>query len=375
MMQLQQSVILLLALGAAACGDDDTDHCADGVPGYICMVAGTTEYGFNRDGHPPEESDMYLVSQARRGPDGLLYLMDFNNHRLRVIDESGLMQTLAGNGFHGPAFPGAPATDSPLENPIDFDFLPDGRPVFVSYHDPRIIVLTNEGTLLPIAGTGDIGEVGDEGDGSLALFARFNQLDGIAVADDGTIYLSDSLTNRIRVIRGNMVDTIAGTGSPEYSGDGGPANEAALHWPTALALGPNGGLYLADSNNHVIRRIGQGGVIETVAGTGSQGFAGDEGPATEAQLNFPNGIDVSEDGTMYISDRNNFRVRRVNPDGVIETVAGTGNNGFSGDGDLAVLADFGFLARVTLDGDSLLIVDQGNSCVRRLHLQRPETSQ
>ena len=366
------AIALIVALGAASCASDP-NPCDSAEPGYLCMVAGTGAYGFNEDGLAPEDSDLYLVSQARRGPDGLLYVMDFNNHRLRVIDEDGRMQTLAGNGFHGPGFPGVIATDSPLENPIDFDFLPNGRPVIVSYHDPRLLVLTAEGTLESIAGTGDVGETGSEGDGNFALFARFIQLDGIAVAPDGAIYVSDSLAHRIRVIRENKVSTFAGTGDASYSGDGGPATEAALNGPTALALGNDGDLYVADTFNNVVRHILADGTIETVAGTGEEGFAGDTGPAIDALLNQPTGVDIAADGTIYVADRNNFRVRRIDPSGTIETLAGTGINGDAGRSALASDAALGFVARVTLDGDSLLVSDQSNSCVRRLYLPNTET--
>lgn len=366
---LVPALIALLLLPAAACLlADEADPCLENEPGVVCSVAGTGALGFNSDGLAPEESDLYLVSQARRGPDGLLYFMDFNNHRLRVTDDDGLLQTIAGTGFHGPGFPEVLATESPLENPIDFDFLPDGRVAFLSYHDPRILTITPEGTLRSIAGIGDIGELGNEGDGGFALFAKFIQLDGIAIEPDGTIYVSDSLANRVRVIRGNMVTTLAGTGAAEYSGDGGPATEAALHWPTALSLGPDGSLYVADSGNNVIRRISPAGAIETIAGTGEAGYSGDDGPATEARLNQPYGVDIAPDGTVYIGDRNNFRVRSVDPSGVIHTVAGNGTQGEANDPEDADSATFDFISRVTLDGNSLLISDQGNSRVRRLTL-------
>tara|TARA_R110002096_G_scaffold44524_9_gene119888 strand:+ start:46425 stop:47540 length:1116 start_codon:yes stop_codon:yes gene_type:complete len=367
-MKLGLHALAALAMcSAAACGDA-ADPCATREPGAVCMVAGTGEHGYNNDGHSPETSDLYLVSQARRGPDSLLYLMDFNNHRLRVVDENGAMQTVAGNGFHGGAFPGALATDSALENPIDFDFLPDGRVVLLSYHDPRIVLVTSEGTLEVIAGNGELGEVGNEGDGSHPLLARFIQPDGIAIGPDGAIYVSDSLANRIRVIRGNGIETFAGNGEAGYSGDGGDARDAALHWPSALDIAPDGALYVTDSSNHAVRRISPDGTIETIAGTGTKGFAGDGDQASEAKLDFPNGIDVADDGTVYIADRNNFRVRRIDSEGRIETIAGSGEKGFAGDGGPALEADFGFIARITLDGDSLLIADQSNSCVRRLLL-------
>lgn len=351
-------LIVLLAVGCQPSCDE---------PGVVCRLAGTGELAFNRDGLPPEQTHFYLPSSVRRGPDGRIYVMDFNNMRLRVIDDDGLVRTLVGNGFHAVADTTVPATESPLENPIDFAFAPDGTIVFVSYHDPRVLRLTPGGTLEVVAGTGELGVRGNEGDFEDALDAAFIQLDGIAIADDGTIYVSDSKANRVRMIRDGIVYPVAGNGRDAYAGDGGPATEASLDWPTALALDASGALFVADTLHHVIRRIDPDGTITTVAGSGAQGFAGDGGPPEAAQLSQPYGIAIAEDGTMYIADRENFRVRRVR-NGVIETIAGTGVNGLAGDGGLARDAELGHIARVALDGDALLVADQSNGCARRITL-------
>lgn len=356
----------LLLLAAPACVEDEP--C--GAPGDLCLLAGTGEFGFNRDGLAPQDTDLFLPSAARRGPDGRLYIMDFNNQRLRRIDDAGKVETVIGNGFHAFAMTGAPATNSPLENPIDFDFLADGRLVFVSYHDPRVLALRPDGTLESLAGAADgvVAEEGDEGDGGPAEQALFMQLDGIAVGSENRIYVSDSLANRVRKIEGGIIDTVAGTGAAEYSGDGGPGTAAALHWPTALELDEAGNLYIADTFNHAIRRLNTDGSIETLVGTGVEGYAGDGGPATAAQLSQPFGVALAEDGALYIGDRGNFVVRRVDPDGTITTVAGTGVEG-SGPSGPASAAELGSLARVALDGDSLLVTDQSNARIWRLHLR------
>ncbi len=356
--------IAVMAMAAACIGDDP---CADGTPGTVCAVAGTGETGFNDDGRPPEDTDFFLLSRARRGPDGLLYFMDFNNWRVRRLGADGLIHTIAGNGFHAPAFPGAPALESPLDNPTDFDFTPDGHLIMVSFEDPRVITMEDD-ILWVTAGTGDIGVVGDEGDGGQPLAAQFIELMGIAVSPDGAIYLGDSRANRVRVIRDDVITTMAGTGEAGYSGDGGPAQQAALRYPTAITLDSAGSLYIADTLNHVVRRVSPDGMIETIAGTGQSGLSGDGGPATRAMLNEPNGIAVDEDGTVYIADRANFRVRRVSPAGIIDTIAGT-DEGYSGDGGPALEARFGYLARITLDGRSLLVADQSNGCARRVLLE------
>ena len=355
-------------LASASAGCEDEVPC-DAV-GNICTLAGTGEFGFNHDGKPAVDSDLYLVSSVERGPDGRVWIMDFNNQRLRRIDDDGVMETVVGNGFHAFADVSVPILDSPLENPIDFDFYADGRCVFVSYHDPRVLFVGDDGQLHALAGAADgvLGTEGNEGDGGPATEALFIQLDGIAVTDNDTVYVSDSLANRVRRIQDGMIETVAGTGEQAYSGDGGPATEAALHWPSALALDAEGGLYIAETQNHVIRYLATDGTISTFAGTGAQGYGGDEGPATAAMLDQPYGLAVDEDGSVFISDRGNFVIRRVAPDGTIETVAGTGEQGLSRNGP-ALELPFGHLARLGMDGDGLLIAEQSNSQIRRLTLR------
>jgi len=350
-------------------GCDDDPPCLER-PGYACTLAGTGEFGFNRDGLPARETDLFLVSAAKRGPDGSIYIMDFNNQRLRKMDDAGALQTIAGNGFHAFADVSVPALDSPLENPIDFDFLGDGRIVFVSAHDPRVLELGLDGRLRTLAGAADgvTGVVGNEGDGGPAEQAHFMRLEGIAVGRGDAIYVADGGAHRVRVIRAGVIDTFAGTGEPAYSGDGGPAVAAALNLPSALALAGAGELYIADTVNHAIRRVDVEGTITTVAGAGTAGFAGDDGPASAARLDQPYGVAVAPDGSLYIGDRSNFRIRRVAPDGVIETLAGTGVEGSRGD-RLASETELGLVARVAFDGDAVLVADQTNSRVIRIDLQ------
>lgn len=357
--------ITLAAVVGVACRDETACLSRSGV---VCAVAGTGDLGFNRDGLPATDTDLFLVSAARRGPDDRIWIMDFNNLRLRVIDDDGRVQTVIGNGFHALAAAETSALDSPLENPIDFGFLSDGRLVFVSYHDPRVLVLGDDGILGVIAGVGEVGMLGDEGDGGPALAAMFIQLDGIAIAPDDSIYVSDSLANRVRLVKDGIVTTVAGTGEPGHSGDGGRGTDAALYWPSALELDDAGNLYIADTFNHAVRKLATDGTITTVAGIGSEGAAGDGGPGTAAQLNQPYGLAVADDGALYIADRGNFKLRRLDPDGVIDTIAGTGQEGASGNGGPASRAQFAYLARISLDDDGLLVADQSNSVVRRVTL-------
>jgi sugar lactone lactonase YvrE len=354
--------LAVLAMSTWGCTSDvGSDPCGpEGAPGTVCPIAGNGDEGFNGDGLPASQTAFYLPSQVRRGPDGLVYVMDFNNHRLRRIEANGTITTIAGDGFHAGAVEGVPAPESPLENPIDFDFLPDGRIVFVSYHDPRVLLVDHDGTLRVLAGASDAGDRGNEGDGGPPLFARFMELHGIAVAPDGAIYLADTLANRIRVIRGGVdgrIDTIAGIGGTGgYTGDGGPALAAELHDPSALALDGSGNLFFTDSINCVVRKIAGDGTISTVAGTGPEG-----------ELSHPEGIAVSADGTLYVGDRFHSIIRRVAADGTLTTIAGTGTRGSAGDRGPALEAQFGYIARIQIDRDGgMLIADQTNATVRRL---------
>ncbi len=362
----------LRAIGVAAAllPACDRTPCEQRV-GHVCGLVGTGELGFNADGLAPEDTDLFLVSAARRGPDGRLWIMDFNNQRLRRIDDEGRVETIVGDGFHAIASTGIPLLETPLENPVDFGFLGDGRVVFTSYHDPRVLAIGFDGTLESLAGADDgvVATVGNEGDGGPASAALFMQLDGIAVGPGDEIYVSDSLANRVRVIRDGVITTVAGTGEPVFTGDGGPGPAAGLFWPTALELTPDGALLIADTFNHAIRRVAADGTIETVVGTGVEGGSGDGGPANMAQLSQPFGVALDEDGALYVGDRGNFKIRRVAPDGVIETLAGTGVEGASGDGGPAKDATFGYVARVALDDDGLLVADQSNARVRRVVLR------
>lgn len=359
--------LALLAAGLLAC--EDPPPC-EAVPGHVCPLVGTGEIGFNGDGLPASRTDLYLPSAVRRGPDDRIHLMDFNSHRLRVVDDEGLVRTLVGNGVHAIADLGVPALETPLENPIDFRFDAMGRLVLVSYHDPRVLVLGDDGRLHVLAGAEDaeVGALGNEGDGGPATQARFIQLDGIAIAPDDTIYVSDSLANRVRRIRGGIVDTVAGSGQAGYAGDGGPGVDAALSWPSALELDAAGNLYIAETRNHVVRRLDADGTIHTIAGDGTAGFRGDGGPAAQARLDQPYGLALGDDGSLYVADRGNFRVRRIAPDGTIDTIAGTGEEGLAGDGGPATRARFGYLARLALDDDGLLVTDQSSSVARRIIL-------
>ncbi len=193
--------------------------------------------------------------------------------------------------------------------------------------------------------------------------ADFNGPEGIAVDSAGDIYIADTSNHRIRKITNGIVATIAGNGAPGFGGDNGPAMNGQLSSPSGVSVDSAGDLYIADSGNHRIRKV-TSCVITTIAGDGTAGFGGDDGPATSAQLNNPLGVAVSAAGDLYIADSDNYRIRKVT-NGVIATVAGNGTAGFSGDGGTAVRAGLNFPADVSVDSaGNLYIADAFNNRIR-----------
>ena len=200
----------------------------------------------------------------------------------------------------------------------------------------RIRKVDPAGTISTVAGTGVGGGFGFSGDGGPATGAQLNAPFGVFVDAAGNLFIADVGNHRIRKVDpAGTISTVAGTGVggfSGFSGDGGPATEAQLHFPAGVFVDAAGNLFIADASNHRIRKMDPAGTISTVAGTGVEGFSGDGGPATEAQLHFPAGVFVDAAGNLFIADASNHRIRKVDPAGTISTVAGTGTAGFSGDG-------------------------------------------
>ncbi len=226
-------------------------------------------------------------------------------------------------------------------------------------------------TITTFAGTGTAGFTGD---GGAATAARFSRPTGLAVDGFRNVYVADGPNYRIRMISAaGIVTTIAGTGSAGYSGDGGPATAAKIGGlDTAGSIAPlcialhNGNIYIADGANHVVRMMDTAGEITTVAGTGTRGYSGDGGAATAAKLRYPQGISFDMAGNMYIADCHNQRIRRVDVDGIITTIAGTGIAGYTGNGGAATAARLRFPFDAQMDDvtGNLYIADMENNVIR-----------
>ena len=229
-------------------------------------------------------------------------------------------------------------------------------------------VIQATGMIITVAGDGSAGY---SGDGGAAAAAQLNSPRSVAVDSNGNLFIADTGNNVIREVvqaTGNII-TVAGTGAAGFSGDGGPASSAELNTPFGVAVDANGNLFIADTGNNAVREVVQAtGNIITVAGTGSSGFSGDGAAATSAQLNGPVSIAVDASGNLFIADAGNNVIREVvQATGNIVTVAGTGTAGFSGDGSLASSAQLNSPDAVTVDANGdLLIADTGNNAIRRV---------
>ncbi|MFN0083776.1 MAG: SMP-30/gluconolactonase/LRE family protein [Blastocatellia bacterium] len=275
------------------------------------------EAGFAGDGGQAIQAKINFPHAITMADNGMLYVTDTKNHRVRKITSAGIITTIAGNG-----------------------------------------------------------EAGYSGDGRPAVRASLNQPEGIAVDARGNVFVGDFNNHAIRKISPEgTITTVAGNGKPGFNGDGGPAVKASLNITPAVAVDLSGNVYICDRDNHRIRKVDSRGIITTVAGNGSvasTGEIGDGGLATSASLNRPVGLAIDRAGNLYIAERDANRIRKVTPAGIITTIGGTGVAGFSGDGGDATKALLNMPRRLTINptGDVLYIADTGNHRIRRILLTK-----
>ena len=330
--------------------------------GVITTVAGTGTRGFSGDGGPAADATLTQPFGVAVDGAGNLFFADEGNHRIRKVDAAGVITTVAGTGERGD---GGPAVNAPLDRPSDVAADGAGNLFIADTWNQRIRKVDTAGVITTVAGTGTRGF---SGDGGPAAAARLNHPGGVAVDGADNLFIADWGARRIRKVdTAGVITTVAGTGRSGFSGDGGPATTARLNCPCGVAVDGAGNLFIADEGTHRIRKVDAAGVITTVAGTGTSGFSGDGGPAVNAHLDRPSDVAVDGAGNLFIADQGNYRIRKVDTAGVITTVAGAGTSGFSGDGGPATAARLFFPAGVAVDGaGNLFIADRGNRRIRRV---------
>ncbi len=289
----------------------------DRATGRITSVAGNGTAGFSGDGGPATRAQLNEPYGIAVGPGGELFVADRLNRRVRRVDpRHGTITTVAGTGAKVFSGDGGPGLAAGLVEPNGVALSRDGKSLFiadVAGHRIRRLDLAS-GIITTFAGTG---RARHDGDGGPAERASIWGARAVEVGPDDSIYILEREGNTLRVVRpeSGTIATMAGTGAKGYSGDGGPAESATFNGPKELAVDPAGNVWIVDTENHAIRFIDAATHrIRTVAGTGQPGGDGDGGPATRARLDRPHGVAVAPDGSVFIGDTHNHRVRRVSPD-------------------------------------------------------------
>jgi sugar lactone lactonase YvrE len=312
---------------------------------------------------------LLLPSAIVFDPVGNLYIAETANHVIRKVDTNGNITTIAGTGMQGFSSVSGPASAAHLDSPKGLA-LDTANNLYIAdthNHVIRKLSLTTN-ILTKIAGNGAPGFSGDSGP---ATSAQLDLPIAIAVDAQNNLYLADARNHRIRRIDAatGVITTIAGNGTQGFSGDNTPATAASIDSPTGLALDASNNLYLADTHNHRIRRIDAiTGVITTIAGNGSLGYSGDTAPAATATLALPHGLTLDAAGDIYFADTENHRIRRIDAiTGIITTVAGNGAQGFSGDNGPATAAALDTPRDTAFSPTALLtLADTGNQRIRQL---------
>jgi len=347
----------------------------------ITTIAGTGTAGYSGDGGAATMAELNVNNCTTFDDAGNMYITDAYNYRIRKVGTDGIISTYAGTGVLGFTPDGFPATASGVSEPFGITTDTHNNIFFADFAQKRIRKIDPSGIMTTVAGTGVGGITGDGGPATDAeLFGPL----GIAVAPTGEIYISNPHSIR-KIDASGIITTIAGSGiTYGFSGDGGPATAALLSGPAQIAIDGAGNILFADAGNCRIRKIDGTGTITTIAGSGPSGvtsglggFSGDGGPATNALLNTPSGLAVDDAGNIYIADQYNYRIRKIDASGTITTIAGSGATGvgvggYSGDNGPATSALLKQPYGVSIScAGNVYISDRSNNCVRVVSYDQP----
>jgi hypothetical protein len=310
-----------------------------------------------------QTSLLLLPSAIAYNTAGDLFFVDTNHNQVFEVSLAGTLTTVAGTGVQGFGGDGASATSALLNTPQGIAIGPDNT-IYVSDTGNQRIRAISNGQITTFAGTG---VAGFSGDGTSPLAATLSTPTGLAIDAQGALLLCDTGNHRLRRVSAGVIATIAGIGVQGFSGDNAAAAEAELDSLTGVAVSGNGSIYIADTHNHRLRVINTNGIIQTFAGTGAAGYSGDAGPATAAQLSSPRSVTIDSAGDVIFSDSNNHRIRSINPQGTITTIAGSNWQGLAADGSVAIGSPLNTPRGVALSGfNAPVFADTPNHLVREV---------
>ena len=320
---------------------------------------------YSGDGGAATNAGLYAPADVALDAHGNLFIADEENNRIRKVDTNGIITTVAGNGSAAYGGDGGAATNASLWNPSGVALDVAGNLFIADFENSVVRKVGTNGIITTVAGTNGFGF---SGDGGMATNAALNGPSGVAVDAHGNLFIVDSGNERIRKVGTNgIITTYAGTNTYGFSGDGGQATNAILWNPTGVSLDSTGNVFIADSSNNRIRKVGTNGIITTVAGTNTAGYFGNGGPAVKAGLDNPRGTVMDTHGNLFIADSYNYRVRKVATTGIITTVAGNGSYTYSGDAGAATKAGISDASDVGVDTrGNVFVCDTGNALIRKI---------
>ena len=344
-------VVCLAALAPAVCLICRPLRATEALPapGTIITVAGNGRDGYAGDNGPASKAVFTAPLGLTVDRESNLYIADFFNNRVRRVSTDGIITTFAGNGQPTFSGDGHLATKAGIKGPGSLALDTDGNLYIADFFNNRVRKVNPEGIITTVAGGGHPAD--GLGDGGLATKASFATVAGLAVDSKGNLYIADYDHSRIRrVNRDGMIATVAGGGTPtDGIGDGGLATNARLASPHDMVVDGQDNLIIADSVHNRVRKVDVNGIISTIAGAGEPGYSGDGDRATAATLSVPFALALDSGGSLFIADNRNSCIRKVDAAGIITTVAGTGAVGFAGDGGPAVAAQLSGPCGVAID--------------------------
>jgi hypothetical protein len=371
-MKRRIALSLFAAVALAALSGSRLGTAAEGTPapapapGTITAVAGTGAAGFSGDGGLATEARLRFPFSLIVDAAGNVLIADTDNYRVRKVNPAGMISTVVGTGKAGFSGDGGPATEARL-NPWTLVLDGAGNLFIEDGGNYRVRKVSPEGIITTVAGSG---KAGFSGDGGPATEARFSELRLGAVDTAGNLFIADRNNHRIRKVSPEgIITTVAGSGPTGAAkgvsaGDGGLATEARLNGPFSPALDRAGNLFFSEAGDvfgtntgYRVRKVDTNGIISTVAGSDGRGFAGDGGPATQARLNTPLGVAVDSAGNLFFTEKGNLRVRKVDANGIITTVAGGGTKGYV-DGARATATRLGVSRSLAVDAAGNLLIGE-----------------